>query len=114
MDVIRRYWITGLAGALGVFLLFLALAIGLDDEPTSWQERVFGVFMTGVPGLVLFGGLWSLHTSRLTTPLSLGAIVVGVAGALIWFWMLIPPVVAIAVLWFGVFRGGLARELRTA
>ena len=41
----------------------------------------------------------------------LGLVVVGSMGGIIWFWMIVPPIVALIVLWFGVARGGLVREL---
>ena len=113
LDGIRRYWFTGLAVVLGVFLLFLAFAIGFDAEPTSGPERVFGVVVDGVLALALLGGLWFLRSGRLPTSVSLGAIVLGLVGGLIWFWMVVPPIVALVVLWFGVVKGGLVRELRT-
>jgi hypothetical protein len=34
-------------------------------------------------------------------------------GGIIWFWMVIPLVVALLVLVFGIVRGGLQRELST-
>lgn len=42
---------------------------------------------------------------------ALSAIGFGLIGGFIWFWMLIPPLVAFAVLWFGIVRRGLVREL---
>ena len=109
MEAVRQNWITGLAVIVGAFLLFLAVAIGLDGESTG-GERVFGLVSMGVPGLVLFGGLWGLRSGRLTRAVSYGAIVIGVIATLVWFWMVIPPIAALVVLWFGVVQGGLARE----
>jgi hypothetical protein len=115
MEVAKGYWLTGLAVILGVFLLFLAIAIAFEDEPeSSGAETAFGVIVMGVAGLALLGGLWFLHSGRIPTSVCLGAIVLGLVGGLVWFWMVIPPIIALVVLWFGVIRGGLVRELRTA
>jgi hypothetical protein len=115
MDVVRRHWLTGLAVLLGVFLLFLAIAIALENEPeTSGSERAFGVIAMAVFGLALLGGLWFLRSGRVSTRVGLGAIVVGLVGGVVWFWMLIPPIVALVVFWFGVLKGGLVRELQAS
>ena len=111
----KRHWLTGLTVILGVFLLFLAFAFGFEDDPaTSGQERAFGVVVNAVLGLALLGGFWFLRSGRLPTSVSLGVIVVGLFGGLIWFWMVFPLTVALVVLWFGVVKGGLVRELPTA
>lgn len=115
MEVVKRYWITGLAVVLGAFLLFLALAIAFASEPgTSGQERAFGVVSMGVAALFLLGGLWSLRSGRLSTRVGLGAIAVGLLGGVVWFWMVFPPIISLVVFWFGVARRGLVRELSTA
>ena len=115
MEVVKRYWITGLAVVLGAFLLFLAVAIALENEPeSSWVERAFGVITMGVAALALLGGLWFLRSGRLSTRVCLGAIVVGLLSGIVWFWMVIPPLVALVVFWFGIAKGGLVRELSPA
>ncbi|NNC91566.1 MAG: hypothetical protein HKN80_03645 [Acidimicrobiia bacterium] len=115
MEGLKRHWITGLAVVLGVFLLFLAVAIAFENEPTtSGQERAFGVVTMGVAAFALLGGLWFLRSGGLSTRVCLGAIVVGLVGGVVWFWMVIPPLVALVVFWFGIVRGGLVTELRTA
>lgn len=115
MEIMKRYWLTGLTVLLGVFLLFLAVAFVFEDEPeTSGSEKAFGVIVMAVLGLALLGGLWFLRSGRLSTRVCLGAIAVGLVGGIIWFWMVIPPLVALVVFWFGVVKGGLITELRTA
>jgi len=115
MEDMKRHWITGLAVVLGVFLGFLAVAIALDrTHESSGAEQAFGVITMGVAALALLGGLWFLRSSRLSTRVCLGAIVVGLLGGIVWFWMVIPPLVALVVFWFGIVRGGLVTELRTA
>jgi hypothetical protein len=68
----------------------------------------------GVAALALLGGLWFLRSGRLSTRVCLAAIVVGLLGGIVWFWMVIPPLVALVVFWFGIVKGGLVTELRTA
>jgi hypothetical protein len=114
MDWFRQYWITGLAVLVGLFLAFLALAIAFDDDPeVSGQEQAFGVISMGLLAIALFGGLWLLRSGRLSTWAGLSLVVVGLLGGIVWFWMVIPPILALVVLWFGVARGGLVRELAT-
>lgn len=113
MEVVRANWITGLAVIVGAFQLFLGVAIGLDDAGSTDAERVFGLVAMGVPGLLLFGGLWGLRSGRLSTTVSYVAVVIGLASTLPFFWMVVPLIAALVVLWFGVIRQGLARELAT-
>jgi hypothetical protein len=112
MGLVTRYWITGLAVLLGLFEVFIAVAI-LVDEEQSWQEEAFGVGVMALTAIALFGGLWILRSGRLSTTVGLVLVAVGLLGGIIWFWMVIPLVVALMVLIFGVVRGGLQRELAT-
>jgi len=98
---------------VGLFLLFMTVGIGVDDGSNT-AERFFGMGTMGVAAIAFIGGLWGLRSGRLSKGVSQTGIVIGVAGTVIWFWMVIPPIFALIVLWFGVVRGGLARELATA
>jgi hypothetical protein len=113
MQGIRENWITGLATLVGLFLVFMTVGIGVDDA-SNGAERFFGVAVMGVAAVAFLGGLWGLRSGRLSKAVSNAGIVVGVAGTVIWFWMIIPPALGLIVLWFGVARGGLARELTVA
>lgn len=114
MEIVKRYWLTGLAVILGAFLLFLAVAIAFESEPeTSGPEKAFGVIVNAVLGLSLLGGLWFLRSGRFSTRVCVVAIMVGLVGGVVWFWMVIPLIVSAVVLWFGVVKGGLVRELGT-
>ncbi len=95
---------------VGLFLLLMTVGIGVDDGSNT-AERLFGAGTMGVATIAFLGGLWGLRSGRLSKGVSYAGIVVGVVGTLIWFWMVIPPIFALIVLWFGVVRGGLAREL---
>ena len=111
METIKRSWLTALTVLLAAFSLLLALAIGADNEPTSAAERAFGLIVTLGAGLALLAGMWILRSGKMAREVGLTAIVVGLVGVAVWFWMLFPPILAAVVLWFGVIRGGLAREL---
>lgn len=112
MEAVKKYWMTGLSVLLGLFLLFLAVAIAVEgDAEASAAETAFGVIVDVVLGVALLGGLWLLRQGRSSQAVALGAIAFGLIGGLIWFWMIVPPIVALVVLWFGVIRRGLVREL---
>jgi hypothetical protein len=113
MDWLRHHWITALTVLLGLFLAFLALAFAMDNSDVSGQERAFGVVTMGLLAAALFGGLWLLRSGRMNTRVGLGLVAFGSLGGIVWFWMILPPIVAVLVLWFGVARGGLVRELAT-
>lgn len=100
---------------LALFLAFLALAFAMDssDPDLSGQEQAFGVVTMGLAAAAIFGGLWLLRSGRMNTWVGLGLVAVGSLGGIVWFWMIVPPIVALLVLWFGVARGGLVRELAT-
>lgn len=113
MEGVKGHWLTVLAVILGLFLLFLAFAFA-GDQSQSGGQRAIGALVTGVPALALLGGLWGLGSGRVPVSVCTGAVVVGLVGGMIWWWMLFPTVIAVVVLWFGVIKGGLVRELRTA
>jgi hypothetical protein len=113
MEWLRHHWITTLALLLGLFLAALAILFAIDDSnpEVSGQEQAFGVVTMGLLAVALLGGLWLLRSGRTNTWVGLGLIAVGSMGGIIWFWMIVPPIVAVIVLWFGVARSGLVREL---
>ncbi len=113
MEAVRGNWNTGVAMLVGLFLVFMTVGIGVDDG-SNGAERFFGVGVMGVASIAFIGGLLGLRSGRLSKIVANAGIVVGVAGTLIWFWMVIPPIFALVVLVFGVVRGGLARELAIA
>jgi hypothetical protein len=114
MAFVSRNWVTSLAVINGGFLLFLAVALGMNSSDSTASERVFGLATMGVAGLALLAGLWGLRSGRWSRSVSYAGVVVGVIGTLVWFWMVIPPILALVVLWFGVVRNGLAREANRA
>ena len=97
---IRHYWITTLAVVLGLFLASLAFFFAIDDSnpEVSTQEQAFGVAVMGLLAVALFAGLWLLQSGRMNEWVGLSLIAVGSIGGIIWFWMIIPPIVALTVL----------------
>ena len=93
-------------------MLFLAVAIALDSDDST-SGRPTGGVVFGVCTLALLAGLWLLREGR-ATPVAYTLIVVAAlfpgAG---FFWMfLLPTILAFVIIFFGVIRGGLVRELR--
>ena len=113
MQTLRENWITGVAIGLGALVVVLAVGLGASDSLTS-TESVLAALAMGLPGLALFGGLWNMHSGRFPIAASYIGIALGLVAAAMWFWMVIPPIAALVVLWFGVIRQGLARELAVA
>ena len=118
MRGMTQYWNTGLAVLVGVFLVLMAFGLGVsdsDDFTSAVNQILIWAFLAvGVPGLALLGGLWNLRSGRYSRAVSYVGIVIGLVAAMMWFWwLLLPPIAALVVLWFGVIRQGLARELAT-
>jgi hypothetical protein len=113
-DVLRKHWITGLAGLAATFLIATGVAMmATGGEFDETEVRVFGV-VGSIAGLALVGGLWGLRAGALNRSIAHGLIVAGlvVLGAGFWWFVFVPPVIAAAVLYAGVIKGGLERELR--
>jgi len=113
-DAFRNHWITALS-VLGAGFL-VATGIGMMVSGGEFDEteiRIYGV-VGSLGGMALIGGLWGLRGGQLRRWVAHALIVVGfvVLGAGFWWFVFLPPVVALAVLYAGVIRGGLERELR--
>ncbi len=113
---IKNHWITGLALLGAAFMVTTGIAMmATGGEFNDDGVRVYGVFASS-GGLVILAGLWGLWSGRVDRVLAQGLIVVGMLalGVLYWWFVLVPPLVALAVLWAGVVKQGLVRELRTS
>ena len=114
MTAIKNHWITGLA----ILGSGLAVAAGIAMSVTGGEfndagVRIIGV-VVGLGGLMIVSGLWGLRTGRLGMRSAHILIVVGfvIFGGAMWWFVLVPPAIALAVVWAGVVKQGLARELR--
>jgi hypothetical protein len=115
-DAFRNHWITALAALSAAFLVATGIAMIVSGgEFGETEVRIFGV-VGSIAGLALITGLWGLRGGQLTRWVAHALIVAGlvVLGAGFWWFVFVPPVVALAVLYAGVIRGGLERELRPA
>jgi len=115
VDWLRAHWITTLTVLLGVFLASLAVLFGMDtsDPEITDAERTFGVVSMGLLAAAIFAGLWLIRSGRGNVWVGLGLVGFGSLGGIVWFWMIIPPIIALLVLVFGVALRGLVRELAT-
>ena len=108
----RKHWVTAAALLMVAFTLFLAVAIALDAGDTAAGRTTGGVVL-GICGLALLAGVWLLREGRATPVAYALIIVVTLFVGVGFFWMLlIPTILAFVILFFGLFRGGLVRELR--
>jgi hypothetical protein len=113
MTDLRTKWIAGLVGLSAVLMVIAGVGmIASGGEFDETGVRVYGV-VSLLGGLALVAGLWLLRSGTAASSISNSLLVVGliVLGAAFW-WLLIPPVIALVLVYFGVFRHGLERELR--
>lgn len=110
MTVLKNHWITTLSVLAVAFLVWLSIAgLTASDPDYATEDRVAGA-IAAVAALALSTGLWSLHRGRLR--LAHGLIVPALLVVGMFFWLfLVPTVVALVVLYAGVVRRGLQREL---
>lgn len=113
MTSLRANWITVLAGLSTALLVIAGVGmIASGGEFNEAEVRVYGL-VSLLGGLALVAGLWLLRSGMAESSISYSLLVIGiiVLGAAFW-WLLIPPVIALVLLYAGVFRHGLERELR--
>jgi len=106
------HWLTALSVLLAGFLFALAPLSWIADNDQTTGERIAFAVLFGLAGVVLLGGLWVLRRGG-PVPLAYTMVVIGLIGAGMWWWMVLPTLLALVVLVFGVICGGLVRELRT-
>lgn len=113
MAAVRDHWITGLSLVGAVFML--ATGTGMVVSGGEFDEtgvRIYGAAaITG--GLLVLGGLWGLRQSSVQPRRAQGLIVAGmvVLAGVYWWFVFVPPVFALVVVWVGVVKKGLVREL---
>lgn len=113
MTALKNHWITWLSIIAAGFMLVTGTAMTVTGgEFNETEVRVVGIFGV-LGGLLALAGLVSLR-SRLTNPtLAYGMIVLAMSILAIgyWWFVFVPPLVAVVVVWAGVIREGLSREL---
>ncbi len=113
MDVLKNHWVTLLALVGAAFLLVTGitmLATGGEDGETG--IRVFGAFSV-VAGVATLVGLQAMRTGSLDVSIARALVIIGMVwlGAGFWWFVFLPPILAIAVLYFGIYRQRLPEEL---
>jgi hypothetical protein len=112
VEGLRKHWLTALSLLLAAFMLFLAVAFALDTGESA-NARTIGAVVFGLSGLALLAGLWLLRAggSKAAAHTLIVVPTLWVGAGLFWM-LLIPTALAFVIIFFGVFRGGLAEELR--
>jgi hypothetical protein len=113
----RKHWFTAisiLAGSLLVLSSTLGPIFG-DWEGSAISNAVVIALLLSA-GVALLAGLWWLRESRFSDSICLTFVGVGmVIFGVFFFWMLlVPTVLALIVLWFGIVKRDLVTELRPA
>lgn len=104
MDYFRRNWIRGLVILVAVFYVTLGSVWMFDPEQTGGQ-KIVGFLLTFVPTAALLAGLRLARDDK-TTPARF-AIGLGMLPTLVFWWMILPVLSALAVVWFGIVKGRL-------
>jgi hypothetical protein len=113
MAAVRNHWITGLSLVSAVFMLATGTAMAVSGgEFDETGVRLFGGAAI-VGGVSVLGGLWGLRQSSVQPRFAYGLVVAGmvVLGGVYWWFVFVPPLLALAVVWAGVVKKGLVREL---
>lgn len=112
MRMLRAHWMTGLTVVTAGFMAVLGVAwLSGAGEGDRSEFVAYGIgCLVGAAALAV--GVWGLWAGRLGRRGAQSLVVAGLvgAGALLW-WMMFPAVVALMLLYAGVIRGGLGREL---
>jgi len=107
VDFVRRNWISVLVIVVVVFYVTLGTVWMFDPEQTG-GEKVVGFLLTFVPAAALLAGLRLARRGK--TPWARIAIGLGMLPTLVFWWMIFPVLSAVAVVWFGIVKGGLVPE----
>lgn len=104
LAAIKKHGMTALAGALGIWFLSIGVTVSVSPGwDASAGERILWGTVCLAAALLVFGGLVGMRrgTRGSRIALALGAVL----GAAFTFWIVAPPVVALAVLvWLFVTR----------
>ncbi len=112
----QRYWLTIISVLIGALLVIFPFIGILFESDATTTDKAVAVPLFVLAGLVLLVGLWWLRTGRFNETVGLSLIGVGLVSAgVVLFWLiLIPTVLGLIVLWFGIVKRGLVTELRPA
>ncbi len=114
VDAIRAWWLTGLAALSAGFLLFVGVALILGpDQGQGVSDRAFGAGFF-IAGVLLIVGLTRLRVQPGSVWIAQTLIVVGALAVAMFWWLLVPAIMAAVLIYAGVVRKGLQRELVAA
>ncbi len=113
----KKYWLTAisiLAGGLLVVSSTLGPIFGDWEGSTTSNAVAIALLLSA--GVALLAGLWWLREGRFSDTVCLTLVGVGIViFGVFFFWLLLmPTVLALIVLWFGIVKRGLLTELRPA
>ena len=97
-----------------VWFVSIGVVAGNDGSFEAWRV---GYLVGGIlAGSAILAGLWGLRSARLKSWLANTLIVAGLAVFTVgyWWFFLLPPIIALVVVYAGIIRRGLKRELRPA
>ena len=111
MNWLQEHWMTALAvvaaGFLGVIGVAFLAGAGEGDRGEFVALGIGNLVGAGALGM----GLWGLRSGRVGVGAANALVVVGLIGVGLYWWMFVPAAVALVLLYAGVIRGGLGREL---
>jgi hypothetical protein len=114
MKTLRAHWITALTVVAGGFLAIVGVAFLAGAGEGDRGEFVALGIVNLIGAAALATGVWGLRSGRIASRVSNVLVVVGLIGVGLYWWMFVPAAVALVLLYAGVVRGGLGRELTAA
>jgi len=114
MKTLRAHWITALTVVAAGFLAVVGVAFLAGAGEGDRSEFVALGIGCVVGAVALVVGMWGLWSGRIGRRVANLLVVVGLVGVGLWWWMFVPAAIALVLLYAGVIRGGLARELAAA
>lgn len=111
MKTLGAHWMTGLAVVAAGFLAVVGVAFLAGAGEGDRAEFVALGISNLVGAAALAGGMWGLWSGRVGRRVSNTLVVVGLIAFGLYWWMFVPAAVALVLLYAGVIRGGLGREL---
>ena len=114
MKTLGKNWMTALTVVAAGFLAVVGVAFLAGAGEGDRGEFVALGIGNLVGAAALAAGMWGLRSGRVGHRVSDVLVVVGLIGVGLYWWMFVPAVVALVLLYAGVIRGGLGRELSAA
>ncbi len=114
MKTLRAHWMTALTVVGTGFLAVVGVAFLAGAGEGDRAEFVALGIGNLVAAAALMVGMWGMRSGRVSHRASNILLVVGLIGVGLYWWMLVPALVALVLLYAGVIRGGLRHELARA